>query len=113
MRAFSTHASLSNKNCVEYLLYEIADLTFLTWVISQKCSEIADFKILKRLFVTNIGGVMSVGAPSSGARRGPEANEATGMSEENVSKNLKTLAILKNIFVTITKVKKVNVRELI
>ena len=55
---------------------------------------------------------MSAGAPSSGARWGPlwgaerrmtrpEANEATGMSEENVSKNLKTSAILERIFVTI------------
>ena len=42
-----------------------------------------------------------------------EANEATGMSEENVSKNLKTSAILESIFVTIAKVKKVNVRDLI
>ena len=42
-----------------------------------------------------------------------EANEATGMSEENVSKNLKTSAILETIFVTIAKIKKVNVRNLI
>ena len=35
------------------------------------------------------------------------------MSEENVSKNLETSAILESIFVTITKVKKVNVRDLI
>ena len=35
------------------------------------------------------------------------------MSEENVSKNLKTSAILESIFVTIAKVKKVNVRDLI
>ena len=35
------------------------------------------------------------------------------MSEENVSKNLKTSAILESIFVTITQVKKVNVRDLI
>ena len=42
-----------------------------------------------------------------------KANEATGMSEENVSKNLKTSAILESIFVTIAKIKKVNVRDLI
>ena len=33
-----------------HLIYEIADLTFLFWVISQKCSEITDFKDFEETF---------------------------------------------------------------
>ena len=56
------------------------------------------------------------GVPFRGAERRttvPEAIGASGMSGENVSKNLKTSVILDSIFVTITHKKNVNVRDLI
>ena len=48
------------------IIYDIAILTFLTLVISQKSFDIANFYILKRLFVANVVSVMS------GGERNPE-----------------------------------------
>ena len=40
-----------SQNCkVDHIIYEIADLTVLFWVISQKCSEITDFKDFEETF---------------------------------------------------------------
>ena len=108
---------LSNKHYID-IIYDIADLTFLTLVISRKSCDIADFFHFQRLFETNVVNVMSEGERNPQRRPGsplgwpkrrmkrPAANEVNEMSGENVSAKWKNISDITKDFRDITKLKK-------